>query len=160
MGKNNQSKKKNDPYEIGTVLFSAGSSKNNDDWDDSELIEHWEQNVEAFRKMCSNENEEAEEADSPFRHNLRKTNNGHISKKKPVARKTKQAALPKQEPAYHNNTQSNSQIPPSQCEDQPPQSSFLPPMPQLPTSQEELSNLIMAWYYCGYYTGIYQVKLE
>lgn len=23
---------------------------------------------------------------------------------------------------------------------------------------EELSNLIMAWYYCGYYTGIYQVN--
>lgn len=23
---------------------------------------------------------------------------------------------------------------------------------------EDLSNLMMAWYYCGYYTGLYQVR--
>lgn len=157
MGKNNQSKQKSDPYKVGTVLFTAGDTKNDDAWDDSELIEHWDQNVEAFRKMYSSESREAEEEESPFRHTLRKTNSGHISKK-PVTRKTKKAPLPKEVP-YHDyyNTQSNSQqeIPPPAAASQ---SSFLPPMPPLPTSQEELSNLIMAWYYCGYYTGIYQAQ--
>lgn len=31
-----------------------------------------------------------------------------------------------------------------------------PPPPGLPQNNEALSNLIMAWYYAGYYTGLYQ----
>lgn len=32
-----------------------------------------------------------------------------------------------------------------------------PPPPGLPQNNEALSNLIMSWYYAGYYTGLYQV---
>ncbi|ORZ02755.1 hypothetical protein BCR43DRAFT_482108 [Syncephalastrum racemosum] len=31
-----------------------------------------------------------------------------------------------------------------------------PGIPSLPTDNQDLSNLIMAWYYAGYYTGYYQ----
>ncbi|KAI8638477.1 hypothetical protein BD408DRAFT_446774, partial [Parasitella parasitica] len=34
-----------------------------------------------------------------------------------------------------------------------------PPLPPVPSQDNEaLSNLIMAWYYAGYYTGLYQAK--
>ncbi|KAL9552996.1 hypothetical protein PS6_004158 [Mucor atramentarius] len=33
---------------IGTVIFTAGDAKA-DYWDDSELIDHWDKTVEAYR---------------------------------------------------------------------------------------------------------------
>ncbi|KAI8875311.1 hypothetical protein K501DRAFT_337790 [Backusella circina FSU 941] len=35
-----------------------------------------------------------------------------------------------------------------------------PPLPTLPSNDEALSNLIMAWYYSGYYTGLYQAQQQ
>jgi hypothetical protein len=36
----------------------------------------------------------------------------------------------------------------------------MPPISQLPLNDEELSNLLMAWYYSGYQTGRYQALRE
>lgn len=47
------------------------------------------------------------------------------------------------------------QVPQAQAQVPPPP----PPPPGLPQNNEALSNLIMAWYYAGYYTGLYQVRL-
>ncbi|KAG2198685.1 hypothetical protein INT46_003261, partial [Mucor plumbeus] len=41
---------------VGTVIFTAGDSKQQADyWDDSELIDHWDKTVEAYRKQYSNQ---------------------------------------------------------------------------------------------------------
>lgn len=40
-----------------------------------------------------------------------------------------------------------------------PQQAPMPTLPMMPQDNEGLSNLIMAWYYAGYYTGLYQVKI-
>lgn len=34
------------------------------------------------------------------------------------------------------------------------------PAPPLPEQDEGLSNMMMAWYYAGYYTGLYQVRVS
>lgn len=41
----------------------------------------------------------------------------------------------------------------------------IPPPPAIPSrgdaaSDEDLTNLLMAWYYSGYYTGLYQVRTD
>ena len=41
-----------------------------------------------------------------------------------------------------------------------PERSQMPPMPQAAMDDEELSNLLMAWYYSGYQTGRYQALNE
>ncbi|KAL9547139.1 hypothetical protein MBANPS3_006320 [Mucor bainieri] len=80
-----------------------------------------------------------------------KTKQGHITKSKSSPRKnhspTSQPALRKgiATTIHANDTTTNVPAPPQ-----------LPAMPSGSDSQEDLSNLMMAWYYCGYYTGLYQ----
>ncbi|GAN01577.1 hypothetical protein MAM1_0009d01010 [Mucor ambiguus] len=141
---------------IGTVIFTAGDAKQQADcWDDSELIDHWDKTVEAYRKQCLNQSEDST-TDPPY-HQKRishKTNQGHIAKSKPLPRKkilpaSKPALRKSIDTAIHANDTANVAPPPS-----PP----LPAMPSGSQNQEDLSNLMMAWYYCGYYTGLYQVR--
>ncbi|KAG2196139.1 hypothetical protein INT47_006485 [Mucor saturninus] len=117
MGQNNKPKKNktndDDPYKIGTVLFSSGDAKHSDVWDDSDLIDHWDRNVEAYRPVLRKKSE--------------KVSSSKIQQTLPSS--TKGSLLPS-----------------------------MPPMPSMSSNQEDLSNLMMAWYYSGYYTGLYQAQ--
>ncbi|OBZ84008.1 hypothetical protein A0J61_07949 [Choanephora cucurbitarum] len=42
-----------DELAIGTVLYTQGDAKHEDIWDDTELIEHWDRSIEAYRQMQS-----------------------------------------------------------------------------------------------------------
>ncbi|CAO0799872.1 unnamed protein product [Mucor circinelloides] len=134
---------------IGTVIFTAGDAKA-DYWDDSELIDHWDKTVEAYRKQCLDQSEHLV-TDPPYHQKKmsHKTKQGHITKSKPAPRKniqsTSHSALRK---GTHTNTFAKAKE-----QHAPP---HLPAMPTGSDNQEDLSNLMMAWYYCGYYTGLYQ----
>ncbi|KAF1797851.1 hypothetical protein V8B55DRAFT_1452068 [Mucor lusitanicus] len=142
---------------IGTVIFTAGDAKQQADyWDDSELIDHWDRTVETYRKQCLDQSEHST-LDPPYHQKKisHKTKQGYVTKSKPSPRKK---MLPTSEPALrkgidtaiHANHTTNVPPPP------PPPPPQLPAMPSGSDNQEDLSNLMMAWYYCGYYTGLYQ----
>ncbi|KAK4509246.1 Aldo_ket_red domain-containing protein [Mucor velutinosus] len=137
---------------IGTVIFTAGDAKQQADcWDDSELIDHWDRTVEAYRRQCLGQSKSST-VDPPYHQKKisHKTKQGHIAKSKALPRKK---ILPASKPALRKDIDTaihandTTHVPP------PPQ---LPAMPGGSNNQEDLSNLMMAWYYCGYYTGLYQ----
>lgn len=142
---------------IGTVIFTAGNAKQQADcWDDSELIDHWDRTVEAYRKQCLNQSKDST-LDPPYQQKKSrshsKTQQGHITKSKPLLRKK---MPPASKPALRKGI--NTDIHATHTTHVPPPSPQLPAMPTTSGSdnQEDLSNLMMAWYYCGYYTGLYQ----
>ncbi|KAI7869604.1 uncharacterized protein EV154DRAFT_530702 [Mucor mucedo] len=149
MGQNNKPKKNktndDDPYKIGTVLFSSGDAKHSDVWDDSDLIDHWDRNVEAYRRKYSSQ-VQSESASPPFQQNKRKTQEGHITKKQPVLRKKSEKVSSSKIQQTLPSSTKGSLLP------------SMPPMPSMSSNQEDLSNLMMAWYYSGYYTGLYQAQ--
>ncbi|SAL96954.1 hypothetical protein [Absidia glauca] len=55
---------------------------------------------------------------------------------------------------YHNNNDYAYQQPQAAA---PPPMPFAPPASASPEGNEAFTNMIMAWYYSGYYTGLYQI---
>ncbi|CEP11622.1 hypothetical protein [Parasitella parasitica] len=97
-----------DKLTVGTVIFTAGDAQQNADyWDDSELIAHWDKTVEAYRKQCSDQADQA--AANPPYHKRKEgyglpggisrptnitcsksasvTREGHVTKVRPAPRK-------------------------------------------------------------------------
>ncbi|CAO3609058.1 unnamed protein product [Mucor fragilis] len=86
---------------IGTVIFTAGDAKQADYWDDSELIDHWDKTMEAYRKQCLDQSEQST-TDPPYHQkkiSSHKTKQGHITKSKPLPKKK---TLPTSKPAVSN----------------------------------------------------------
>ncbi|KAI8375454.1 hypothetical protein BD560DRAFT_392355 [Blakeslea trispora] len=100
---------------IGTVLYTQGDAKHEDIWDDTELIEHWDRSIEAYRQMQSSQNNQP-----PFQHK--------IVKKTPMKKK--------KAPVLNKIKSEN----------------------KAAVLNQDFSNMVMAWYYSGYYTGLYQAK--
>ncbi|KAI9250099.1 hypothetical protein EDC94DRAFT_663735 [Helicostylum pulchrum] len=143
-GKTNKTNREEDedPFKIGTVLFSAGGNNAKDVWDDSDLIDHWDRNIEVFRSRYSNQpQEQTDNDDPPFQQTKRnKTQAGHITKKKPVLRKKLNMQHSYQSQTSNTlpsvNKESSQEIPSQSINEQP--ASFtpvMPPMPPMPSNQ-------------------------
>ncbi|KAI7903174.1 uncharacterized protein BX663DRAFT_507713 [Cokeromyces recurvatus] len=130
-------------FKVGTVLFNAGDKQNALDWDDSELIEHWDKTVEAYRNKYSKEKEIKQ---VPYSNKIQKKHNLK-NKSSTLNRKS----IPDKMPFYHENVSKNEDV---------KNETNIPTSFQNSTMSNEgdLSNLMMAWYYCGYYTGLYQAQ--
>ncbi|KAI8359869.1 hypothetical protein EDC96DRAFT_513468 [Choanephora cucurbitarum] len=98
-----------DELAIGTVLYTQGDAKHEDIWDDTELIEHWDRSIEAYRQMQSTQ--------------------GNKQKHKVVKKTKRKPPMHKPKPEYHATA-----------------------------LDQDFSNMIMSWYYSGYYTGLYQAN--
>ncbi|KAI9357760.1 hypothetical protein BD770DRAFT_388273 [Pilaira anomala] len=149
-----------EPFKVGTVLFSAGDNKSSDVWDDSDLIDHWDRNIEIYRNRYSKQPQVVTE-DPPFQQDRRhKVQAGNI--KKPVLHKKQRQHGYQSQISNAHATSSKSKEAESSKQKIPiieqTLSAAMPPMPPMPSNQDDLSNLIMAWYYCGYYTGLYQAQ--
>ncbi|KAI8983634.1 hypothetical protein BDB01DRAFT_791541 [Pilobolus umbonatus] len=132
--KKHKAMKENKP-EIGSVLFSAGDTLHEDEWDDTELIDHWDKNVEQYRRLYSKQS--GSSTDPPFQQSKKEqsvgTNNAK-KHKKAVREPERVNTQPKKPSPLHQHAN------------------------RVSPDEDNLSNLIMSWYYCGYYTGIYQVQ--
>ncbi|KAG0177450.1 hypothetical protein DFQ29_004820 [Apophysomyces sp. BC1021] len=136
-----------DVPKIGDTIYTAGDSKDDDIWDDTELIAHWDNAVEEYRRQFGKETK------PPFS-NIRETNEAFSSTEKEVrsaGKTTKQTGQPNEMPqqTYQQDT----------CYPPPPpptHSGYNTPSPISGLDDEQFSRLIMAWYYSGYYTGYYQ----
>ncbi|KAI9476113.1 MAG: hypothetical protein EXX96DRAFT_651801 [Benjaminiella poitrasii] len=127
-------------FGVGTVLFNAGDKQNALDWDDSELIEHWDRTVEAYRNKYS---KQPSVNKLPFHHQrsnrIQKKNlNGNKSIALNRKTNTNTSSVP---PRNTNTEEMPSEVPST-------------------SNQQDLSNLMMAWYYCGYYTGLYRAQQQ
>ncbi|ORZ13041.1 hypothetical protein BCR42DRAFT_70174 [Absidia repens] len=115
-----------DPY-IGQVIYNTGGGKG-DAWDDSELIDFWDKAKEAYKKRQDPQNKKT----TPFSTEKRYKHKQRIEKRTSLKRKTPSPTLPPKTPI-------------------PPRS---PPTPQT-NDNDSFTHMIMAWYYAGYYTGLY-----
>ncbi|KAI7857956.1 hypothetical protein BDC45DRAFT_554535 [Circinella umbellata] len=146
--------------QVGDVIYSAGDSQNEEVWDDSELIEHWDTAMEEYRLSQGISNDLP-----PFTSS--RNEKDERGKERRHQKKLKQDK-PKKDNS-NGNTSNND--------------SFHPPPPPPPLAQQfstmsssnrnnnnntsnnnqadsDFSNLLMAWYYSGYYTGCYQASRE
>ncbi|KAI8643159.1 hypothetical protein BD408DRAFT_431720 [Parasitella parasitica] len=158
-----------DELAIGTVIFTAGDTKQQADyWDDSELIDHWDKTVEAYRKQSSSQTEQV--ATDPPYHKRKaeygygygnKFRQGHVTKKQPsLPKKIVQTSRPALRKEFESNARQQGSIPTTNtltnaqgnygccCNIVKSHSENI--------NLDDLSNLMMAWYYCGYYTGLHQ----
>ncbi|CAO3582919.1 unnamed protein product [Absidia cylindrospora] len=115
-----------DPY-IGQVIYNSGGGKE-DTWDDSELIDYWDKAKEAYKKRQGQQTKKR----APFSTDKRHEHKQHIEKRTPLKRKPPSRTLPPGIPI-------------------PPRST---PTPQT-NEDDSFTQMIMAWYYAGYYTGLY-----
>ncbi|KAJ8655641.1 hypothetical protein O0I10_008730 [Lichtheimia ornata] len=165
---------------IGETIYTAGSSKNDAAWDDSELIEHWDAALEQYKRYHS-ELEDGGIDEDPFNHYSNMSSSA--SRKAATATTATTATTGKRRrtnsPKRPKSTASMPPPPPpfSIASASPHTSIPPPPLPPLPhatlsangspfvsnqppypgSSQDsDMANLIMAWYYCGYYMGYYQ----
>ncbi|CDH54599.1 predicted protein [Lichtheimia corymbifera JMRC:FSU:9682] len=166
---------------IGETIYTAGSSKNDAAWDDSELIEHWDAALAQYKRYHS-ELENGDIDEDPFNHysnessSARKTTTPSATATATTAGKRRRTNSPKRP----KSTTSMPPPPPFSMASASPHMSVPPPPPpplHLPhtassangspfvsnqppypgSSQDsDMANLIMAWYYCGYYMGYYQ----
>ncbi|CEG69839.1 hypothetical protein RMATCC62417_05840 [Rhizopus microsporus] len=122
----------------GTVLFAAGQMKHDEFWDDTELIEHWDKTVELYRSQYSNVKEKTETETKGYEYIM----NVYISCLLYDRKRKKEALeedIPKKKKVRHTTIKDTSKSSPTETT----------------TAEGDLSNLIMAWYYAGYYTALY-----
>ncbi|KFH48205.1 Survival motor neuron-like protein-like protein [Hapsidospora chrysogenum ATCC 11550] len=125
-------------------------------WDDSALIESWNQALDEYKKYHSIHAKGGSLQDLEKAVSSRLLNHNSSAKATEATENSKTTAV-KHEPA------------PSEGEQVPPPSTgpaaglAPPPGPQalLGTVRDEnLKKLLMAWYYAGYYTGLYEGQLQ
>ncbi|RCI06223.1 hypothetical protein CU098_010531 [Rhizopus stolonifer] len=119
---------------VGTLLYTQGDTKANM-WDDTELIEHWDRTVEAYR------NQQSKEA-PPFQHAKK-----FLQKQKTI-KKTTPAVKKNTTMHYNSNLQSDKKNLPEMKKT----------VADITSNQDGFSNLVMSWYYAGYYTGLYMAR--
>eukprot|EP00938_MAST-03A_sp_MAST-3A-sp1_P007305 g7305.t1 len=81
----------------------------------------------------------------------------------PTRRKESKARSPSKPTPFVRNTTSSTPKPPFRMNNTTTTSSTRYPMPNMMMNEnndDELSNVLMAWYYSGYYTGQYKARQE
>ncbi|KAI7866874.1 hypothetical protein BDF14DRAFT_1808737 [Spinellus fusiger] len=145
---------------VGETIFTLGDGNRDDVWDDTELIAHWDSAMDEYKRQFG----ETKGSPPPF---------GNV--------KTKQLKQPKQSKQLYKssiakNTEGVSMKPKQKTSRGRPRPAQTPasvaaslPVPPTRTEQrlfsaeeqqEDLSNLMMSWYYAGYYTGLYQAQMH
>ncbi|KAL0080835.1 hypothetical protein J3Q64DRAFT_1198236 [Phycomyces blakesleeanus] len=146
---NQVSREKQDAHlpAIGETIFTIGDGNREDVWDDTELIAHWDKEVDKYRAMFT------KEKDSPPPFGNSKTKEKRQKKIiKPIEKKKIKKRV--------NPETSSNRMPPNILKGVPTTPMSTPPCVAAHSEQnkdEDLTSLLMSWYYCGYYTGLYQV---
>ncbi|KAL1926946.1 hypothetical protein VTP01DRAFT_5276 [Rhizomucor pusillus] len=129
--------------QVGQVIYTADGSTDEDAWDDTELIAHWDAALAEYRRKHGKEDA------PPF--------STHESKKKSKEKSAVSKKMKIDEPRVPDNTNLSKaklpkppQMPPLACNVHPP---FYPNQ-SIPHGN--YTQMIMAWYYAGYYTGYLQ----
>lgn len=124
----------------GTILFSSGQSKNDDFWDDTDLIDHWDRTVELYRNQLSNKKGQTSTTKlSSKKREYEKVKGGYIKKQKYKQPVDRHDTNKQQKKTQDTNLNDRSRSQPN----------------SLGTGQDDFSNLIMSWYYAGYYTALH-----
>ncbi|CAO3647608.1 unnamed protein product [Cunninghamella blakesleeana] len=144
-----------DALKMGQIVYTANSKKDDDFWDDQELIDHWEATKELYKKQYSKFKKE--DSPPPFNTEKRFQKRKISEKQKPMPKKKKSNQV-KNEFIYNH-------IPPPQSiplpqSIPPPQSILSYSFPYFNQQQNDASitQLIHAWYLYGYYNGYIEGK--
>ncbi|KAI9229733.1 MAG: hypothetical protein DHS80DRAFT_29529 [Piptocephalis tieghemiana] len=140
-------------------------------WDDSALVSAWEEAEKEYRIYHSMDGEIKEKERSMDKEEETKTDKGDEEERPllpsqddseaKVDNSTDPAAQDKQEPTVQDSSEPEREHEPHEppSSTQPP--TILPMAPPIDPSQlgdESLSNMLMAWYYAGYYTAQFQAR--
>ncbi|KXT04168.1 hypothetical protein AC578_64 [Pseudocercospora eumusae] len=139
---------------------TGGELSHEDVWDDSDLVQNWNEAFEEYKKYHSlaAKGEKVQRSAAP---NATTGPNGAL---KPSSTPVNFVPAPATSPGETVTSAPN--LVPGPASVAQPSTSTLPPAPPglaslphtlLPSTQnDDLKNIIMSWYYAGYYTGLYE----
>ena len=164
--------------ELTFVPLKASGVSQDDPWDDSLLIEAWDEAVEEFKQMAQSEldNQSATEslkrksiyplkfpvaekqlgsnAQSQHRHQSKKLKSNN--KKTPLQQSSLANAISPEDSALHDKENPLLRNHPASALHEPPtvnHSAFGQEGPTMLSDNDDFNKMLMAWYYAGYYTG-------
>ncbi|KAF2742390.1 hypothetical protein M011DRAFT_481688 [Sporormia fimetaria CBS 119925] len=130
---------------------------NDNAWDDSALIDSWDEAVAEYKKYHSIQSQGKRLEDVLSKEELRQLREEHVDLVEEAQTHLEADGNKPADQANADVDETNHE-PDSSEQAQQPSAAELHPVPQaiLGTVQDEnLRNLMMSWYYAGYYTGLY-----